>query len=180
MNNFEDAAAFIIPTDPVAKRKQARKRSEVDVLSAKKEKQKEKNKRAKTGEEVDISSTTVPSQRVGKGTTGVEFRYYKEKEYKELNKDQRQELHEWRQRNNMGKVTPKSDGSNLDRRTIATMISDQIKSALSSMTSTNKDEKTVKIGSTTIATSDKPVPTNVLSKSKQTSSILKGVLRKIR
>ena len=68
MNNFEDAAAFVIPTDPVAKRKQTHKRSEVDVSVA----EKEKNKRAKTGEEVDISSTTVPSQRVGKGTTGVE------------------------------------------------------------------------------------------------------------
>ena len=171
MNKFEDAVAFIVPADPVAKREQQRKHSEAEVSTAETKKDK---KKVKFDEDVETSSTTV---RVGKGKSGVELRHCKEKEHEKLSEAQKQELSEWRRKNNPGKDPPKSETS-IDKRTIAAMITDQLKSALSSVTNANKEdaeEKTVKIGS---ANADKGA--NEPPKSKRTSSVLKGVPRKIR
>ena len=47
------------------------------------------------GGETDISGTTA-STKVAKGpNTGVEFRFYKHKEYKQLSSEEKAELAEW-------------------------------------------------------------------------------------
>ena len=111
MNNFEDAAAFIIPHDPVAKKRRAtQKRNQVTVASA----DAEENKRQKS--EALISST---SAKTSVGKTGVELRFYKRKEYNALTKEQKHELWQWQQnnkakRNSTSKTSSTKDAKNND------------------------------------------------------------------
>ena len=111
MNNFEDAAAFIIPHDPVAKKRRAtQKRNQVTVASA----DAEENKRQKS--EALISST---SAKTSVGKTGVELRFYKRKEYNALTKEQKHELWQWQQnnkakRNSTSETSSTKDAKNND------------------------------------------------------------------
>jgi hypothetical protein len=77
-SNFESAVAHLLPMDPVAKQQSAG----VKCGSA------------------DISNTTADiagfGAKPGLGKTGVHLRYYKDAEYRKLNKDQQDELREWR------------------------------------------------------------------------------------
>lgn len=78
-NNFEAMAAFILPADPVARKKQGNtSHDEASVSDV-------------TGE---ISSSFGTKQGIGK--TGVHLRFYKRKEYKLLTPEQKKELSEWR------------------------------------------------------------------------------------
>lgn len=81
MNDFEATASFLLPHDPVAKKRQAQgtKRNIADISSA-------------------SSSSAGPKQKLksGIGKTGVEFRFYKAKEYAKLTEAQKQELREYR------------------------------------------------------------------------------------
>lgn len=70
-DNFEEAAAYIIPFDPVSK-KRGVKRQQYEIGAVK----------------ADLSSS--------KGTTGVELRFYKANEYKCLTSEQKKELKELR------------------------------------------------------------------------------------
>ena len=76
-NNFEKAAAFIIPLDPVAKRR---------ICG---------NKRP-AGEVSGIESSSK-KPKSGTGSSGVELRYYKRAEYVKLSKAQKDELRDWRE-----------------------------------------------------------------------------------
>ena len=89
MNNFEDTASFIIPHDPVSK-KRPNKRDHSNISSSEAKDNSSKNS------EISISSASVkPST----GKTGVEFRFYKKREYKELTAEQKSELWKWQQSN---------------------------------------------------------------------------------
>ena len=87
MRDFESAASYLLPHDPVAKRKGAAgtKRDHSLVLEAKSE----------------VSSSTSGKPSIGK--TRVEFRYYKKDEFRKLSKEQRKELIEHRKSNNQPK-----------------------------------------------------------------------------
>ena len=82
-NDFEAAAAFLLPHDPVAKKRASAKRTHAEVSA------------------IDGSSI-----RSGKGKSGVEFRYHTKQEYKKLSTEQRNELREWRLEND-GNQSPK-------------------------------------------------------------------------
>jgi hypothetical protein len=78
-NNFELAATHLLPYDPVAKKRSStNKRGAGDISDA-------------TG--ADISSFGAKE---GIGKTGVHLRYHKDDEYATLNRDQMDELREWR------------------------------------------------------------------------------------
>lgn len=84
-NNFESAVAHLLPYDPVAKKRNAagNKRGVAEISSA---------------EGADVSATTTTGkQSIGK--TGVHLRYHTPQEYKQLSKEQKDELREWRQDN---------------------------------------------------------------------------------
>ena len=69
MNSFEDTASFLLPNDPVArKRNSSVGRNIPDISSV-------------TGE-AEVSAANL--SRPGVGKTGVEFRYYSKKEYHKL------------------------------------------------------------------------------------------------
>ena len=81
MNNFEATASFLMPHDPVARTRKGNgsKRGIADISSV---------------------ATGNPSKnkqlRSGIGKTGVEFRFYKTKEYNRLTPEQKEELREYR------------------------------------------------------------------------------------
>jgi hypothetical protein len=78
MVDFESAASYLIPYDPVAKKHAANRSKSGNKLIA------------------DISST---DGRESIGKTGVHLRYHTPEEYSQLSKDQKDELYEWRSKN---------------------------------------------------------------------------------
>ena len=116
-NNFEAAAAFLLPHDPVA-RKRATKRGQADVSA--------------------IDSSTIKS---GIGKTGVEFRYHTKAEYKKLTKEQKTELYEWRLTDDQGGKLNKrqkkgKEGSRVtfdDKKQFKKMVSEVVVAELTSM-----------------------------------------------
>ena len=86
MNDFESAAAFLLPEDPVAKRKTLDQKREIAEIS---------------GLEGVIGSTQGGgTTKASKGKTGVELRFYKQSEYGKLTDDQKMELKTWRMERN--------------------------------------------------------------------------------
>ena len=77
-NNFENAAAFLLPTCPVAKKRKSNNTNRTATISG-------------VGAEAGTKA--------GVGKTGVELRYYKKAEYKQLSEEQKVELKEWRAKN---------------------------------------------------------------------------------
>ena len=84
MNYFEAAVSFIIPHNPVVSKKN--KRSLADILTT-------------DGEAINNRGARVSSSSVNpsKGKTGVELRFCKAREYRNLSKQQKEELYEWRE-----------------------------------------------------------------------------------
>lgn len=77
MNSFEDASAYIIPSDPVSSKRNTVTKRKYD--------------------DMNVSAVDLGDQRGTK--TGVEVRFYKPHEYRCLTKEQKQELKELRQKN---------------------------------------------------------------------------------
>ena len=90
LNNFKLAATHLAPRDPVArKRKSGTKRPQAEVS---------------TVETTHHNSNKNKKPRIG--VTGVELRFHKANECRALNKLQKSELHEWRQKTQQkGKAT---------------------------------------------------------------------------
>jgi hypothetical protein len=93
-NNFEDAVALLIPKDPVAKKKKASKRPGASISAT------EATGGNSNGKPSKISKTG--GLKVGRGKSGVDFRYHVPKEYAKLSKEQKKELKEWRDNNKSG------------------------------------------------------------------------------
>jgi hypothetical protein len=87
-NNFENAVSFLLPADPVAKKRKANgdkdAHANVSLANAK-------------GEKTGMKPNT--------GSSGVELRYYKKSEYALLSDEQKMELKEWRMSKKGGKRT---------------------------------------------------------------------------
>ena len=80
-NNFEATAAHLLPYDPVAtKRSSGQKRGSAQISSV-----------------VDTSNATMKKPSIGK--TGVHLHYFKTGEYRNLSREQKDELREWRANN---------------------------------------------------------------------------------
>eukprot|EP00957_Ditylum_brightwellii_P198124 15095287-Ditylum_brightwellii.AAC.1 len=95
MNDFEAAAAFIIPSDPVAKQVALGKKRGSAYISG-------VNDTSTNGGQVRGTTAGSGDRTSGKnasGKSGVEFRFYKHKEFHALNKEHKQELLEWRKKN---------------------------------------------------------------------------------
>lgn len=89
MNNFEDAASFIIPYDPVAKKRAAAPKRGIANISEVDGKQE-----GSTKPTANVSGTMVKPS-IGK--TGVELRFYDQTKYRKLTKEQWSELYQWRE-----------------------------------------------------------------------------------
>ena len=124
-NDFEAAAAFLLPHDPVAKKRQTKR------------------------PHAEISGVDTPKIKSGIGSTGVEFRYHTYAEYAKLTTEQKAELHEWRKSNNeTGKgKNNKKDEKNKDRKVsfsdpkkFKKMVSEVVAAELTSLDDKKKKE----------------------------------------
>ena len=80
-NNFEATPAHLLPYNPVAKKRSSgQKRGSAQISSV-----------------VDTSNATMKKPSIGK--TGVHLPYYKTGEYRNLSREQKDELREWRANN---------------------------------------------------------------------------------
>ena len=77
-NDFEEAAAHLLPYDPVVKKKAAMKRPVAQISSVE--------------EVAEVSGTAMMKESIGK--TGVHLRWHTNAEYKELTSEQKRELSE--------------------------------------------------------------------------------------
>ena len=117
-NNFESAVAFLLPTDPVAKKHKG-KRPAAEISAATGEKDKRK----------------LGDHKPGRGATGVEFRYYEPHEFKKLTKDQVTELLEYRKKN--GQSPPPRGGKRQSHnKKLRAAVSSCLRSELKEMMST--------------------------------------------
>ena len=119
MHNFEDAVSFIIPHDPVIKKRANAKRPQANISGA-------EGQDDKTKDEATISST---STKASKGKTGVEFRFYKRKEYEQLTGEQKHELWEWQKSNKSKKPKPSPSndkGKNKSSTGIAAVVAKEL------------------------------------------------------
>ena len=118
-NNFEATVAFLLPTDPVDKKKSKGNKRHIAEVSA-----------------IDAGGKGLGSHKSGRGKSGVEFRYYKPSEFKKLNQAQITELLEYR-KNNPGRQDPtkgKGDKGKREReKRFRTSVSSVVKTALQDM-----------------------------------------------
>ena len=133
MNSFEDTASFLLPNDPVArKRNSSMGRNTPDISSA-------------TGE-VEVSAADL--SRPGVGKTGVELRYYSKKEYYKLSDKQKDELRDWRNESKSkdSSVYPnkKQKFSNETTDAIAAAVDQRIEARLQSEQENELDDERVR------------------------------------
>ena len=95
MNDFEAAVAYLLPSDPVARKRASATGTKRDQSQISDSTGEEKRDTA----EVSAATGAKPSR----GKTGVEFRFYKLKEYQQLTKAQKDELREYRKGRGGGK-----------------------------------------------------------------------------
>ena len=92
-SDFEAMASYLLPYDPVMKKRLSSGKGDNNVSEI-------------TGE---VSSTF--GSKPGVGETGVHLRYHKREEYRALTDEQKKELKEWRLKTNPEKSTKKQKGN---------------------------------------------------------------------
>ena len=115
-NNFEAAAAHLLPYDPVAKKRSAgTKRGAAYISSA----------------NAEVGSSQGGKGKPSIGKTGVHLRYYKQKEYNELSQEQKKELREWRENNpsEAGKERSKKK-AHFTKKEVASLVAEQLEQVL--------------------------------------------------
>ena len=85
-NNFEDAASYLLPHDPVAKKQSTGSKRGAAFISS-------------VAEEDDGNVSTMTTHKPSIGNTGVHLRYHKPNEYYKLTSEQKLELKEWHENN---------------------------------------------------------------------------------
>ena len=115
-NEFEGAVAFLLPTDPVKKKRGAKRTpAQISATSGTASADKSDNSGVKKGKKSKFKATY--------GKTGVELRYYKQKEWKKLSKEQQTEVIEHRRENS---DYDKSPATAINKSTIAAMIASAV------------------------------------------------------
>ena len=127
-DDFEKAAAYLLPSCPVARKKKGIKRP-LDATVA-----------AANGHKPTPSPKTQLKPGIGK--TGVELRFYKVSEYKKLTDDQKMELAEWRQnRKKNKKDSPKPTPDGPANKKLKTLVSQAIAQELKQMEDAKSKEE---------------------------------------
>ena len=159
-NDFEAAASYLLPYDPVAKKRNQTKRPHADVSDT-------------SGAEVAAFGT-----KPGIGKTGVHLRYYKTAEYKKLTSEQKVELKEWRD-----SIKDKKKSNHGQDKAIAAAVEKAVEKRLAARTP--DEEKTpskeeAKAAIMSIFQDDDDEPPAKKAKADVSSSTLKAILRRVK
>ena len=174
-NHFEAMASYLLPYDPVAKRRpDGRKRDHDTNVSA---------------TTADVSSTTGFGSKPGVGKTGVHLRYHTHAEYKKLTSEQKVELREWREtkKKKDGKTgkTPKDDGKDptaKQSKQIATAVAKELVKQLKPKDADKEDDVDAMIMSLQSATPEEKPPKKLRVSESTTvnTSALKSILQRVK
>lgn len=104
MQDFEAAVAYLLPSDPVAKKRTSGSKRDQALISD----------TTGEGKQDTAEVSAVTGAKPARGKTGVEFRFYKKKEYDKLTKEQQDELREHR-RSRDGATNDTSDKKRKDK-----------------------------------------------------------------
>ena len=104
INDFEATASFLLPSCPIARKRRAQgglnKRTNADISEvAGSVLEEDSDDEPESEGEIEISEVKAKAKqkKLSKGKTGVEFRFYKHNEFRELSDEQKTELLEWRE-----------------------------------------------------------------------------------
>ena len=122
MHDFEETVAYLLQFDPVAKKRT----------------NKQGNSRQQQVASIDQSLVGDGKLKANKGKTGVDLRYHKPEDYRQLNEEQKLELKEWRESNPNKKKRKGGNKGNSSKKKQKSM-KDQLISALSEIA--EDDEK---------------------------------------
>ena len=113
-NDFESTAAFLLPYDPVAKKRRSQKRTNVEIS--------------------DSTSVEVAAfgSKPGIGKTGVHLRYHTPEEYNKLSKKQKEELRQWRLQSKKGKSQEKKGKTGMTEKSIAAAVAKEVEKHINS------------------------------------------------
>ena len=102
-NDFENAAAHLLPYDPVAtKRAAGTKRPAANISDT-------RGMHGSNASAIEISDATSKDGKVSIGKTGVHLRYHTNSEYRELSTSQKKELSEWCEKDSEKKKKPRNE-----------------------------------------------------------------------
>jgi hypothetical protein len=187
MNDFEAAVAYLLPSDPVAKKRTSGQKRGQGLISD------------TTGDEQKESAevSVVTGGKPARGKTGVEFRFYKKKEYEKLTTEQKEELREFRRQSRENGVTDASDkkkakektgkaGKGGQEKVIAAAVKQQIAALKQEADEDQKTESAFKdyILSVVQGVSHKKpkvaVKSTAATEEEPTNSTLKSILKKVK
>ena len=155
-NDFESAASYILPKDPVAARLLSRKQkgggadvaaadanADAAAISAINAASDYGAKIGRTQNAVRATQKEISAfgTKVGRGQTGVHLRYYKKAEYNKLSSEQKDELREWRKQEVAKQEQKGSHNKGSVGATIAKEISKQLNAMKSEAVGAEKDKK---------------------------------------
>ena len=115
-NDFEKAAAHLLPYDPVARKRAAgTKRPAANISDA-------RGMHGPNASAIEISDSTSKDGKVSIGKTGVHLRYHTNSEYRELSTSQKKELSEWREKDSEKKKKPRTEKQKAKSREISAAV----------------------------------------------------------
>lgn len=126
-NNFENTVAFLLPSDPVARRRKDNDRASVSETNA----------------NISALDNTGKGAKVSVGKTGVALRFYKKSEYRKLTDEQKLELKEWRaEQQKKNKESPSaSDNGGPSTKKFKRQVASAVKEELDKQMKKEKEEK---------------------------------------
>ena len=134
MHDFEATASFIIPHDPVAKRRhEGKKRGSAEISDAS----------GAPDDNKPSANVSGVSGKPGRGKTGVELQFYKRDEYRKLTPEQKMELKEYRENSGKGKGGNANKAKTDDRQPARKEIAAAVAQELARQEETTKAETQV-------------------------------------
>ena len=128
-NDFEKAAAHLLPYDPVARKRAAgTKRPAANISDT-------RGMHGPNASEIEISDATSKDRKVSIGKTGVHLQYHTNSEYRELSTSQKKELSEWREKDSEKKKKPRTEKRKANSREISAAVT----KALTNMMKSKQD-----------------------------------------
>ena len=163
-NNFENAVQFLLPSDPVAKKRKLNNNNPNNNANA----------------QISlVDGNTDGKLKPSIGKTGVHFRYYKGEEYKTLSNEQKLELREWRSKKGSSKRKADNSGDDTrDKKKFQREIASVVKK-LEESRNKDKDAKAAELKeitdvilAATTASASKPAPAPAPTTDQQKAAIM--------
>jgi hypothetical protein len=179
-NSFESTASYLLPYDPVARKRQLTGKRDHDA----------------TISDVSVEVSAGFGSKPGIGKSGVHLRYHTKAEYSKLSSDQKLDLKEWREKNgNKESGKRKKDGKSVDSKnskkhskSMVAAVSKEIAKLLQKKTDNENDDEDVNAIIMSLQTQPTQTPSETTKKARfeerattqVSTSALKSIIKRVR